>query len=128
MRRVEHEAVMDWVLRYERGWRDQDPGAVDELFTPDARYARSPFGKDRVGHDEIKAFWVEDEVFSMKAEPVAVEGSTAVVRLQVRYGDPHRMEYRDLWVLHFADDGRVDDFEEWPFWPGQAVSSSSDAG
>ncbi len=30
----------------------------------------------------------------------------------IRGGEPFRQEYRTLWVLHFADDGRVDDFEE----------------
>ena len=26
-------------------------------------------------------------------------------------------EYRDLWVLRFAEDGRVEHFEEWAYWP-----------
>ena len=26
-------------------------------------------------------------------------------------------EYRDLWVLRFAADGRVEHFEEWAYWP-----------
>jgi hypothetical protein len=43
----------------------------------------------------------------------------AVVRLDVRYGEPVRQEYRDLWVLTFAADGRCRSFEEWPFWPGK---------
>lgn len=37
-----------------------------------------------------------------------MEGSRAVVRVEVRYGEPTRREYRDLWVLRFAEDGRVD--------------------
>ena len=27
--------------------------------------------------------------------------------------------WRDLWVLRFGDDGRVAEFEEWPFAPEQ---------
>ena len=57
----------------------------------------------------------------MTAEPVAVEGRDAVVRLEVRYRDPVAQEYRDLWVLRFAPDGRVEDFEEWAVLAGQAV-------
>jgi hypothetical protein len=30
----------------------------------------------------------------------------------VRYGQSVKQEYRDLWLLEFADDGRVRDFEE----------------
>ncbi|WP_327035397.1 hypothetical protein [Micromonospora ureilytica] len=35
-------------------------------------------------------------------------------------------EYRDLWVMRFADDGRCRSFEEWPFWPGQQPPDSPD--
>jgi hypothetical protein len=58
------------------------------------------------------------------AAVVAVEGDTAVVRLEVRYGDPLSQEYRDLWVLRFAEDGRVADFEEWAYWPGKPFAAS----
>jgi hypothetical protein len=58
------------------------------------------------------------EVFRMTSEVIAVDGDTAVVRVEVGYGNPVRQEYRDLWVLRFADDGRCAWFEEWPFWPG----------
>ena len=59
----------------------------------------------------------------MSAVPVAVEGDDAVVRLLVQYGVPVRQEYTDLWVLHFAADGRVDDFEEWAYWPGRGYAA-----
>jgi hypothetical protein len=64
--------------------------------------------------------WLRDqgETFTVRAEPVAVEGRDAVVRLRVRYGDPVRQEYCDLWVLRFAAAGRVEYFEEW-YWPGK---------
>ncbi|MEK8104631.1 hypothetical protein NKG94_04515 [Micromonospora sp. M12] len=58
-------------------------------------------------------------MFQLTTEIVAVEGDTAVSRQEVRYGDPVDQEYRDLWVMRFADDGRCRSFEEWPFWPGQ---------
>jgi hypothetical protein len=50
-------------------------------------------------------------------------GRDAVVRVEVRYGDPVSQEYRDLWVLRFADDGRVEDFEEWAYWPDKPYTS-----
>jgi hypothetical protein len=57
----------------------------------------------------------------MEAELVAVEGNTAVVRLEVRYGAPRPRQYRDLWVVRFAGDGRCRAFEEWPYWEGQQL-------
>ena len=118
---------MRWVGDYERVWRDGDVAAVESLFTPEAHYRASPYEPAKVGLDEIRAFWLDDEdgdVFTMQAEPVAVEGPNAVVRVEVRYGEPLRQEYRDLWVLRFAADGRVQDFEEWAYWPGKPYAVS----
>jgi hypothetical protein len=53
----------------------------------------------------------------MTAEVVSVGGDTAVVRAEVWYGDPVEQDYRDLWVIRFADDGRCAHYEEWPFAP-----------
>ncbi len=120
--------VMRWVAEYERAWREGDLGAVEQLFTEDAHYRPSPYEESEIGHDAIKAFWLDDEgtEFTVDAAPVAVEGRHAVVRLEVHYGDPVHQEYRDLWLLRFADDGRVEDFEEWAYWPGKAHSAAAE--
>ena len=118
-------AVMRWVRAYEDGWRSEDRSAVGRLFTDDATYLRSPYAPPLVGHAAIQEFWVDDEdgsVFTMTAEPVAVEDVDAVVRVLVRYGEPVTQEYRDLWVLRFAGDGRVAHFEEWAYWPDKAYT------
>ena len=120
---------MQWVAGYERAWREGDLEAVARLFTEEARYLRSPYWKPDVGHAAIRALWREDEgtTFTVSAEPVAVEGRDAVVRLEVRYGDPVTQEYRDLWVLRFAPDGRVEAFEEWAYWPDKPYTASGGA-
>ena len=119
---------MQWVAEYERAWRDGDVPGVTRLFTDDARYRRSPYEEPLVGHQQIQGFWLTDEGrrFSVVAEPVAVEGRDAVVRLEVRYVHPVAQEYRDLWVLRFAPDGRVEDFEEWAYWPGRSYSADAE--
>ncbi len=78
---------MRWVAEYERAWRVGDVAGVTRLFTDDARYRTSPYSDPKVGHAEIAAFWLDDEgrTFSVDAQPVAVEGRDAVVRLEVRY-------------------------------------------
>jgi ketosteroid isomerase-like protein len=125
---VDRDEVMRWVAAYERAWRDGDLAAVAALFTEEAAYRPSPYEEAEVGHAAIRAFWQDDEdqVFTVRAEPVAVEGRAAVVRLEVRYGDPVRQEYRDLWLLRFAEDGRVEDFEECAYWPGKPHSAGAD--
>ncbi|MGY1710461.1 YybH family protein [Geodermatophilus sp. SYSU D00758] len=124
---MDRAGVMQWVTDYERAWREGDVAGVARLFTDDARYRRSPYEPSKVGHAEIQGFWRDDEgrTFTVTAEPVAVEGRDAVVRLEVRYGDPEPQQYRDLWVLRFAGDGRVEDFEEWAYWPGRPYTAEA---
>ena len=116
---MDRDDVMRWVGGYVRAWRDGDLEAARALFTEDARYRTSPYAPPRVGHAGILAFWRDDvgRTFTVAAEPVAVEGARAVVRLEVRYETPTPQEYLDLWLLRFAPDGRVEDFEEWVYWP-----------
>jgi hypothetical protein len=119
--------VMRWVNGYEQAWRDGDLDAIEALFTEQAKYRPSPYEPPEVGHAAIKEFWLDDEgkVFTVSAWPVAVEGDDAVVRVDVGYGDPITQEYRNVWLLRFATDGRVDDFEEWAYWPGKGYSAAS---
>ena len=99
--------------------------AVGALFTEDAAYRASPYEPSQVGQAAIKAFWLDDagRSFSMDAEVVAVDGDVAVVRVDVLYESPRVQEYRDVWILRFSADGRVADFEEWAYWPGQPYSA-----
>ncbi|WP_344249760.1 nuclear transport factor 2 family protein [Isoptericola hypogeus] len=124
---MDREQVMSWVEGYERAWRDGDASAVPRLFTEEASYARSPYDQALQGHAAIEDFWTVDagSTFTMTAEPVAVEGRSAVVRVGVQYTAPEAQEYKDLWVLRFDEDGRVEDFEEWAYWPGKPYTAAS---
>jgi len=124
---MERIAVEDWVAGYERAWRTAGAEALHELFSADATYRMSPYEEAASGLAEISALWERerqgpDEEFSMRHEVIAVDGDRAVVRLEVQYGGPERLQYRDLWVLRFAADGRCREFEEWPFWPAQRLA------
>jgi ketosteroid isomerase-like protein len=124
MEPVEHAAVQRWVEGYERAWRTAGTAELSQLFTPDATYLVSPWARAVEGLPAIRELWESerdgaDEAFTMTSDIVAVDGSTAVVRVAVAYGDPGGRRWRDLWVLQFDADGRCVAFEEWPFAPGQ---------
>ncbi|MEU0512267.1 MULTISPECIES: nuclear transport factor 2 family protein [unclassified Amycolatopsis] len=119
---MDERRVRSWVDGYERAWRSPGTGALAELFTDDATYRQSPYREPVRGLPAIAAMWEAertgpDEDFRMTSEPVALDGDTAVVRVEVTYGEPTRQQYRDLWIIRFAGDGRCRAFEEWPFWP-----------
>jgi ketosteroid isomerase-like protein len=123
--------VRAWVAAYERVWRSPGTERLAEVFTPDAVYQQGPYHQPVVGLAEIARMWDDtrdgpDEAFTMTSEVVAVDGDTAVVRAEVWYGDPVETEYRDLWVMRFAEDGRCRSYEEWPFSPDQPITARVD--
>jgi len=114
--------VSNWVAAYERAWRSPGTGGLAGIFTPDATYQQGPYDERLTGLPAVARMWEAEragpaEVFRMTSEVVAVEGDTAVVRVEVWYADPVQQEFRDLWVIRFAADGRCSAFEEWPFAP-----------
>jgi uncharacterized protein (TIGR02246 family) len=120
--------VQRWLARYEAAWRAPGTDGLADLFTRDATYLKSPYEQPVSGLSAIKRMWEEeregpDEVFTMVTAVIAVDGPVAVVRAEVSYGDPPRQEYRDLWVIRLAGDGRCTWFEEWPYWPGRPYSA-----
>ncbi len=121
---MEHEAVRRWVEGYEAAWRSAGTDALADLFTEDATYQMSPWRQPTIGLDAIRELWdsereAPDEEFALRADIVAAEGLTAVVRVEVDYARESSGRWRDLWVLEFDDRGRCRAFEEWPFAPGQ---------
>jgi len=114
--------VSQWLAGYEAAWRAPGTEGLAGIFTDDARYLQSPYAEPVVGLGAIGRMWEQErdgpgETFTLACEIVAVDGDTAVVRVEVRYGDPVRQEYRDLWVMRLGNDGRCGWFEEWPYWP-----------
>ena len=122
--RMDRQRVADWIAAYERAWRTPGTEPLGALFTTDATYLQGPYREPVAGLPAIARMWEAErdgptEVFRMTSEIVAVDGDTAVARLEVWYGDPVTDEYRDLWIMRFAADGRCRAFEEWPFAPGR---------
>ena len=121
---MDQRTLTSWIERYEAAWRTAGTAVLDHLFAEDATYSPAPFDEVITGRAAIADFWEAerdgpDEVFTLAAEAVAVEGDTGVARLEVTYGDPPVRRYRDIWIVTLGPDGRCTAFEEWPFFPGQ---------
>lgn len=130
---MDRERVSNWLAAYELAWRTEGADPLADLFTEDAVYRQGPYENPVVGLPAIATMWDDgrdgpDEVFTMTSSIVAIDGDTAVVRVEVKYGDPVTQEYRDLWVIVFGEDGRSSAFEEWPFWPGQPYTAEQTTG
>jgi hypothetical protein len=129
---MDHDALEQWIARYELAWRTAGTEMLADLFAPTASYRPGPFDPEISGLTQLAAFWDEeregpDEVFSLEWEPVAVEGDVAVARVEVAYAGPPERTYRDIWVMRFDAAGRCTAFEEWPFFPGQPLNATTDS-
>lgn len=127
MRRVDRDELAAWVTRYEETWRSPGTDRLAALFTQDATYLTEPYAEPIRGLTAISSLWEDerdgaDEPFTMHSEVLAVDGDVGVLRVEVRYGEPQRQEYRDLWIVRMDDSSRCAAFEEWPFWPGHGRS------
>jgi ketosteroid isomerase-like protein len=114
-----------WIAAYERAWRTAGTAQLAALFAEDASYRMSPYAQPVHGLEAIGELWEREragpeEEFELSFETVAVEGDTAVARIEVAYATG--AEYRDLWIVRFGPDGRCREFEEWPYWPGQPIA------
>lgn len=122
---LDRARVERWIGAYERAWRTVGTDSLAELFCKDAGYRMSPYKDATRGLAAIGELWERervgpDEEFELSSEIVAIEGDTAVARIEVAYAGG--AEYRDLWIICFAADGRCREFEEWPYWPGQPLA------
>lgn len=121
---MERPAVAQWIADYEAAWRSPGTAVLADLFTDDVTYRMSPWKAPIEGLDGLARFWERerdspDEAFDLRSEIVAVDGDTAVARIEVAYTAPSGGRWRDLWIMTFAPDGRCRAFEEWPFSPKQ---------
>jgi hypothetical protein len=128
---MDRQQVTNWVAAYERAWRTPGTRTLGSIFTESANYLQSPYAEPIVGLAAIAEMWEAEreqptEIFDLTSSIVAVDGDTAVVRVDVSYRSPTSQEFRDLWIIRFAEDGRCFAFEEWPFAPREPATAAGD--
>jgi SnoaL-like domain len=118
---MDRAAFGTWLDRYVDAWRLDDPVAIGDLFSADARYAFDPFGEAVVGRPAIVTAWTTnpDEPGSWEAdyEVLAIDGDIHVAHGRTRYLTDDRSgvdrEFANIFVCRFDDDGRCREFTEW---------------
>jgi ketosteroid isomerase-like protein len=130
---MDRQQVANWVAAYERAWRTPGTDTLGSIFTESASYLQAPYAEPVQGLTAIAEMWEAErdgpaEIFDLTSSIVAVDGDTAVVRAEVSYGPPTNQDFRDLWIIRFAEDGRCYAFEEWPFAPRKPATAAADGG
>lgn len=118
---MDRDGFKAWLDRYIDAWRLNDPAAVGDLFSVEARYAYDPFGEALVGRPAIVNSWLTDpdDPGSWQAdyEVLAVDGDAFVAHGRTRYLTDDRSavdrEFANVFVCRFDDEGRCREFTEW---------------
>lgn len=118
-------ALRDWLDRYERAWRSNDPVDIAELFTADAVYRWRPWdtpADGAGGREAIVKAWLDDPTaddptsWTLECEPLAVNGDLGIARCVASYRATERRPaptvYHNIWLVELTDDGRCRDFTE----------------
>jgi ketosteroid isomerase-like protein len=124
---LDRETVDRWLDRHDAAWASGDAAAIGDLFTADGVYHLGPWEGPwhgmhgpLVGREAIAAGWQAaaepDERFEIETDPLAIDGSRAIVRRRITYMRPDGTvdsRYDTAWLLDFAADGRVREYQEW---------------
>ncbi|MBA3946856.1 MAG: nuclear transport factor 2 family protein [Herpetosiphonaceae bacterium] len=113
---MDHQQLETWVQGYLHAWGTNNPDAIGQLFSTDARYYTEPFAEPWQGRATIVTNWLErkDEpgTYSFRYEILGVTGERGFVRGWTQYHDPPR-QYSNLWVITFDRHGLCHEFTEW---------------
>lgn len=110
------ERLERWMDGYVLAWSTNEPEHIGALFTEDAVYDPQTAGGEWHGLEEIVRRWKEidddEENWDFEWLPLVETDDLAIVTGRTRYSEPP-LNYRNLFVIRFAEDGRCRDFTEW---------------
>ena len=109
-----------WLERYGQAWEARDPDAVAALFTDDAAYYETPFGKPAQGRDGVRAYWAaatrNQRQVKFSFEVSSVAGEVGIARWWAEYTrEPTGLMARldGIFLLEFDASGQCRTLREW---------------
>ncbi|MFS0735225.1 nuclear transport factor 2 family protein [Microbacterium sp. 1P10UB] len=113
-------AARAWVAAYEKAWASNDESDIRALFTDDGAYRTEPWSAPWRGADAIVVGWVshadEPDDYSFTYDLAGVDGERVFIEGRTVYSatdSESERDYRNLWVIDLAPDGRARSFTEW---------------
>ena len=120
---IDYATAADLIASFGRAWETFDGDLIVSLFTEMAEYHEDPFEPPLIGHNAIRAYWLEgaksqDQV-EFTVERHWVSGDTILAACHASYverpsGDRVRMK---AFFTFEMENGRIARFREW--WHGR---------
>ena len=112
--------LQKWLERYRQAWETRDASAAAALFTDDATYYETPFGRPARGKEGVHAYWSavtanhRDVKFSY--EILSVSGDTCIALWQAEFRrTPSGLKtlLDGIFLLEFDAKGSCRKLREW---------------
>jgi ketosteroid isomerase-like protein len=122
---IDYGTAGDILERFGRAWETFDGDLVVSLFTDTAEYHEDPFEPPLVGHNAIRAYWLDGSASQDQVEFTVerhwVSGDTILAACHASYverpsGDRIRMK---AFFTFEMEAGRIARFREW--WHGRRI-------
>lgn len=117
---MNRDDLENWLTRYRHAWSTDAPADIEALFTEDASYSPWPYATPWQGREVIVEKWIgrgdSKRPWTFEHRIVAVDGDLGVVEGVTGYpahGDEEKSEFKNLWLIRLAPDGRASQFAEW---------------
>lgn len=126
---IDYATAGELLELFGRAWQTFDGDLIVSLFTEDAEYHEDPFGSPMVGHNAIRAYWLDGANTTGQVEFTVerhwVSGDVVLTAWHASYverGDGARVRLAGFMTWDIAGDGRISRLREWTV---QAPDSAS---
>lgn len=117
---IDYATAGDRLEAFGRAWETFDGDLITSLFSEDGEYHHDPFLAPLVGHNAIRAYWLDgarttDQV-EFTAERHWVSGDTVLAAWHASYvnrSDGERVRLVGFMTWDLARDGRIARLREW---------------
>jgi ketosteroid isomerase-like protein len=117
---IDYAAAGELLETFGRAWETFDGDLIVSLFTDEAEYHDDVFGPPMVGHNAIRAYWLDGanttEQVEFTVERHWVSGDTALAAWHASYLDratAARVRLAGFLTLEVTADGRIGRLREW---------------
>jgi ketosteroid isomerase-like protein len=124
---VDYATATDLLEAFGRAWQTFDGDLIVSMFTDDAEYHSDPFAPPMVGHNAIRAYWLDGarttEQVEFTVERHWVSGDTVLAAWHASFVErstDERVRLVGFMTWEMAGDGRIARLREWTLTPPTA--------
>lgn len=117
---IDYATAADRLETFGRAWETFDGDLIVSLFTDDAEYHESPFEAPMIGHNAIRAYWLDGARTTGQVEFTVerhwVSGDTILCAWHASFvekADDARVRLAGFMTWELAPDGRIAKLREW---------------